>query len=52
MRPVISRHIRFKELLDGTYDLCQIADLNDALDAEAENSFRAQDAVNRRDGRS
>jgi hypothetical protein len=51
MRPVLSRHIKFSELFDGTYDLCQIAELNEALEADAENQFRAHEAMNKRDGR-
>ena len=47
MRPVISKHIRLIELYDGTYDLGQIAELNEALDCAAENEWRINDAVNR-----
>ncbi len=52
MRPVISRHIKLRELFDGTYDICQIAELNEALDVEAENSWRANEAMSKRNGRS
>lgn len=50
MRPVLAGLVWKHELKDGTYDLCDIADLNDALDAKAENEFRANEAVSKRNG--
>lgn len=43
-------NVRPIELYDGTYDLCQIAEMNEVLDAEAENQFRAHEAMSKRDG--
>lgn len=49
-RPVLSpnMNVRPVELYDGTYDLCQIAEMNDVLDAEAENQYRAQEAMSKK----
>jgi hypothetical protein len=51
MRPVLAGKVWLHELKDGTYDLCDIADINEALDVEAENAWRVQESVNKRDGR-
>ena len=45
MRPVLRGMCRFESLKDGTLDLCDIALMNEALDVEAENAGRAQDAM-------
>jgi hypothetical protein len=45
MRPVLEHLCSVKELKDGTYDLCDIADMNDALDVRDENIFRAREAA-------
>lgn len=45
MRPVLAGHMRLRELDDGTYSLNDVADLNDALDVEAENQSRAHAAA-------
>jgi hypothetical protein len=44
MRPVLRGLCRFESLKDGTLDLADIALMNDALDAEAENERRVQQA--------
>ena len=46
---MVSKHIRLIELYDGTYDLAQIAELNEALDVAAENEWRINDAFNKRE---
>ena len=45
MRPVRARLCRLVDLQDGTYDLADVALMNDALDVEAENRLRYQDAA-------
>jgi hypothetical protein len=50
MRPVLAGRVWLRELYDGTYDLCKIALLNESLDVEAENQFRAHEAMSKRDG--
>jgi hypothetical protein len=35
---------KYESLKDGTLDLCDIATLNDAIDAEIENAARARAA--------
>ncbi len=40
MRPVLRGLCRYESLLDGTLSLCDLAELNDALDVEAENERR------------
>jgi hypothetical protein len=52
MRPVLAGKVWLRELKDGTYNLCDIADINEALDVEAENAWRAQEVMSKRDGRS
>ncbi|WP_188311900.1 DUF6889 family protein [Salinarimonas soli] len=47
LRPVSRGHAKLHELSDGTYTLCDIALLNDMLDVEDENAFRAQEAAKR-----
>lgn len=44
MRPVVRGLCYLKELQDGTYDLNDVALMNDALDVEAENAARARRA--------
>jgi hypothetical protein len=43
-------NVRPIELYDGTYDLCQIAEMNEALDIEDENMWRAQEAMIKKNG--
>lgn len=45
MRPVIRGMCRYESIVDGTLDLCDFADMNDALDALDENTYRAQEAA-------
>lgn len=37
--------IQLHQLYDGTYDLAMIAELNEILDAAAENQWRSQKAT-------
>lgn len=45
MRPVLRGLCRFESLKDGTLDLCDIADMNDAITAMDENAYRASEAT-------
>jgi hypothetical protein len=45
MRPVLRGLCRYESLKDGTLDLCDIADLNDAISAMDENAHRASEAA-------
>ena len=47
-RPVLEGVIRGESLWDGTLGLLEIAELNEALDARAENQARAARAAERR----
>lgn len=42
LRPVLRGMLKAESLLDGSVDLDFIAILNEALDVEAENSYRLQ----------
>jgi hypothetical protein len=44
MRPVHAKMCLFESLKDGTLDLFDIQRMNDFLDAEAENNYRAHEA--------
>jgi hypothetical protein len=44
MRPVMAGLCTLKELRDGTYDLCDVALLNDALNIRDENTRRMNEA--------
>ena len=44
MRPVIKGLCKYESLIDGTLDLCDIALMNEVLDSESENEWRAHDA--------
>lgn len=44
MRPVLRGMCKFESLLDGTLDLNAIADLNEAIDVEEENTRRVRRA--------
>ncbi|MFG1399831.1 DUF6889 family protein [Roseixanthobacter pseudopolyaromaticivorans] len=44
MRPVMAGLCTLKELQDGTYDLCDVALLNDALNIRDENTRRMNEA--------
>ena len=41
LRPVLRRLCLYESLKDGTLDLADIALLNEAIDVEAENEYRA-----------
>jgi len=41
LRPVLRHLCSYESLKDGTLDLADIALLNEALDVEAENEYRA-----------
>jgi hypothetical protein len=45
MRPCHEGLCRYREIIDGTYDICDIADMNDSLDVKAENAYRARAAM-------
>ena len=42
LRPVLRRLCLYESLKDGTLDLADIALLNEAIDVEAENEYRAR----------
>lgn len=44
MRPILRGMCRFESLKDGTLDLCDVAMMNEALDAMDENAARANEA--------
>jgi hypothetical protein len=48
MRPVLSGMCRFESLKDGSVDLADIALMNDALSARAENERRAYERARAR----
>lgn len=43
-RPVVAGMCKYESLIDGTLDLFDIAEMNDALDVQAENQARIQKA--------
>lgn len=45
MRPVLEGLCRYESLKDGTLDLADIARMNEAIDVQAENTARVQEAV-------
>ncbi len=45
MRPVLAHLCRYESLKDGTLGLIDVAIMNEALDVEAENKYRAERAV-------
>lgn len=47
LRPVFAGCIKYESLIDGTLDLADVALLNDALDVQAENQERMDDAQKR-----
>lgn len=49
MRPVLAKMCSYESLKDGSLDLEDIALMNEALDVQAENSYRQHKAMN--DGR-
>lgn len=44
MRPVLEKMCLFESLKDGTLDLCDLADMHEALDVRDENVRRANEA--------
>lgn len=40
MRPVMAGLCKYESLIDGTLDLCDLAEMNDALDIQEENQRR------------
>lgn len=44
MRPVIRGLCKYESLLDGTLDLCDLALMNESLDAYDENTQRSSEA--------
>jgi len=47
MRPVLAGRLHIADLDDGKVTLLQVSQLNDALDAQAENEHRAREAARR-----
>lgn len=45
MRPVLRGLCKYESLKDGTLDLCDLADLNEAISAMDENAHRASEAA-------
>jgi len=45
MRPALEGMCRYSELIDGTLDICDVADMNDSIDVKAENAYRARAAM-------
>lgn len=45
MRPVLRGLCRYESLKDGTLDLCDIADMNDAISAMDHNAYLASEAA-------
>ena len=45
LRPVGAGMCRYESLIDGTLDICDIADMNDYLDAKQENEARYYEAT-------
>lgn len=45
MRPVLRGMCRYESLKDGTLDLCDLAEMNDAITATDENAYRASEAA-------
>ena len=45
MRPVMRELWPYGSLKDGSVDLADVALMNDAIDAELENQFRAREAM-------
>lgn len=39
---------RYESLLDGSLDLCDVAEMNEAIDVEDENQARANKAAEKR----
>lgn len=50
MLPVVRGLCALRELQDGTYDIADVALMNDALEVEAENAARARAAQEQSDG--
>ena len=48
LRPVMAGKIKFESLLDGTVGIEHVAMLHEALDIEAENRARVDDAYRNR----
>jgi len=45
MRPVVEGLCKYESVKDGTLDLIDISIMNEALDAKAENEWRANEAA-------
>jgi hypothetical protein len=50
-RPVAHGRCRYTELHDGTLDIADVYKLNEMIDIETENSWRAQKAADDRQAR-
>lgn len=40
MRPAMHGFCKYESLIDGTVSLCDVADMNEALDVRNENRYR------------
>lgn len=45
MRPWTEGKCDYEHLIDGTYDLADVARMNEALDVRAENQARVEEAL-------
>lgn len=45
LRPVMRGMVKYESLIDGTLTLSDIALLNEAIDVESENTYRAHKAM-------
>jgi hypothetical protein len=45
LRPCGAGMHKYESLLDGTLDICDVADMNEWLDVKAENEARYYDAM-------
>jgi len=45
MAPADAGMCKYESLIDGTLDICDVADMNDYLAVKAENSYRARQAA-------
>ena len=47
MRPVLEGLCQYESLKNGRLDLCDIAQMNDALDVQSENNRRVRESLQR-----
>lgn len=49
MRPAVAGMCKYESLIDGTMGLADVARCNEALDVQAENQARIEEALRARD---